>query len=71
MKISVIEPITPAWNHMVRILFKPFDFKKWLALGFCVFLPRVENKGEAQAILGRIKPVQHNLRKPKLGLKRT
>ncbi len=38
MNISVTNPITPAWNHMVRILFKPFAFKKWLALGFCAFL---------------------------------
>jgi hypothetical protein len=36
--ISPIDPISPAWNHMVRILFKPFAFKKWLALGFCAFL---------------------------------
>jgi len=45
MKISVIEPITPAWNHMVRILFKPFDFKKWLALGFCAFLATCGEQG--------------------------
>ena len=38
MQISALDPITPAWNHMVRILFKPFAFKKWLALGFCAFL---------------------------------
>jgi hypothetical protein len=38
MHISAVDPITPAWNHMVRILFKPFAFKKWLALGFCAFL---------------------------------
>jgi hypothetical protein len=38
MNISVIDPIGSAWNHMVRILFKPFAFKKWLALGFCAFL---------------------------------
>ena len=36
--ISVTDPITPAWNYMVRILFKPFSLKKWLALGFCAFL---------------------------------
>ncbi len=36
--ISAIEPMSPAWNHMVRICFKPFSFKKWLALGFCAFL---------------------------------
>ncbi len=38
MKISVADPIAPAWNHMVRICFQPFSFKKWLALGFCAFL---------------------------------
>ena len=40
MKISAIEPISPAWDKMVHILFKPFDFKKWLVLGFCAFLAR-------------------------------
>jgi hypothetical protein len=43
--ISVVEPITPAWNHMVRILFKPFAFKKWLALGFCAFLAQCGEQG--------------------------
>ena len=47
MKISVIDPITPAWNHMVRILFKPFAFKKWLALGFCAFLAQCGDSGGA------------------------
>jgi len=45
MNISVINPITPAWNHMVRILFKPFAFKKWLALGFCAFLAQCGDQG--------------------------
>ena len=45
MNISVIDPITPAWNHMVRILFKPFAFKKWLALGFCAFLAQCGEQG--------------------------
>lgn len=45
MNISVSEPITPAWNHMVRILFKPFQFKKWLALGFCAFLAQCGEQG--------------------------
>ena len=44
-KISVIDPITPAWNHVVRILFKPFEFKKWLALGFCAFLAQCSEGG--------------------------
>jgi hypothetical protein len=45
MNISAINPITPAWNHMVRILFKPFAFKKWLALGFCAFLAQCGEQG--------------------------
>ena len=43
--ISVIDPITPAWNHMMRILFKPFAFKKWLLLGFCAFLSQCGEAG--------------------------
>ena len=38
MQISPISPIAPAWHRMVRILFKPFDITKWMALGFCAFL---------------------------------
>ena len=30
---------------MVRILFKPFAFKKWLALGFCAFLAQCGEQG--------------------------
>ncbi|MFT4593404.1 MAG: hypothetical protein ACI9JK_001116 [Phycisphaerales bacterium] len=44
-KISVVDPITPAWNHMVLILFKPFEFKKWLTLGFCAFLSQCSEGG--------------------------
>lgn len=45
MKISAIEPISPAWNKMVHILFKPFDFQKWLVLGFCAFLAQCGESG--------------------------
>jgi len=45
MNISVFDPLTPAWNHMVRILFKPFAFKKWCALGFCAFLAQCGQQG--------------------------
>ena len=44
-QISVTDPIAPAWNHMVRILFKPFLFKKWIALGFCAFLSQCGEQG--------------------------
>ena len=38
MNPSVIEPISPAIEHTKRVLFDPFDFGKWLRLGFCAFL---------------------------------
>jgi len=47
-RISAIDPIGPAWNRMVLILFKPFQFKKWLLLGFCAFLAQCgEGGGQA------------------------
>ena len=45
MKISAIEPILLAWDKMVHILFKPFDFHKWLVLGFCAFLAQCGENG--------------------------
>jgi hypothetical protein len=47
--ISAVDPIAPAWDHMVRILFKPFAFKKWLALGFCAFLAQCSTQGGGNA----------------------
>ncbi|HEX7011038.1 MAG TPA: zinc ribbon domain-containing protein [Phycisphaeraceae bacterium] len=38
MNISAIEPISRAWDTMVRVLFKPMEVRKWLTLGFCAFL---------------------------------
>jgi hypothetical protein len=38
MQISVIDPIGRAFERMSLVLFKPFDFSKWLILGFCAFL---------------------------------
>lgn len=38
MKPSVIEPINPAIERTKKVLFQPFDFGKWLRLGFCAFL---------------------------------
>ncbi len=36
--VSVIAPLQFAWDHTRRILFEPFDFKKWLVIGFSCFL---------------------------------
>jgi len=38
VSLSVIDPIEPAFARTKRILFQPFDFGKWLRLGFCAFL---------------------------------
>jgi hypothetical protein len=47
MNISPADPIGPAWNRMVNILFRPFDFTKWLLLGFCAFLAHCGEGGGA------------------------
>ena len=45
MTISVTDPITPAWNRMVGMLFRPFDARKWFTLGFCAFLAMLGEGG--------------------------
>jgi len=35
---SVVRPLSPAIERMKRMLFRPFDFSKWLAIGFCSWL---------------------------------
>jgi hypothetical protein len=36
--LSLIEPLTVAFQRTKRILFEPFSVSKWLRLGFCAFL---------------------------------
>jgi hypothetical protein len=38
MNIAFFEPLNRAWERMKRILWQPFDFKKWLVLGFSAWL---------------------------------
>lgn len=38
MSVSAGNAVTPAFENMVRICFKPFDLKKWFVLGFAAFL---------------------------------
>ncbi|MFP4381494.1 MAG: hypothetical protein ACLFUS_13415 [Candidatus Sumerlaeia bacterium] len=45
MQISVLDPLSRALNRMTSILFKPFDFQKWLLLGFCSFLAALGRDG--------------------------
>lgn len=37
-KIEIFEPFGAAFETMKRILFQPFDFTKWLVIGFAAFL---------------------------------
>ncbi len=36
--LSVTSPVSPALERVRAVLFAPFDFAKWLKLGFCAFL---------------------------------
>ncbi len=36
--VSVIDPISPAFERVRKILFRPFDIGKWFTLGFCAWL---------------------------------
>ena len=38
ISISVIDPISQAIEKTKQILFNPFDWKKWFAIGFCAWL---------------------------------
>lgn len=38
VRVSVIDPISPAIEHVKTILFKPFDIGRWFAIGFCAWL---------------------------------
>ncbi|MBW8042235.1 MAG: hypothetical protein FVQ85_19855 [Planctomycetes bacterium] len=37
-QISVIDPISPAFERVKTILFRPFDLGKWFVIGFCAWL---------------------------------
>ena len=45
MKISVINPISPAIERTKLVLFRPFDLGKWFKLGFCAFLATLGEGG--------------------------
>lgn len=45
MKISVVDPVSPAIERTKLILFRPFDLGKWFKLGFCAFLASLGEGG--------------------------
>jgi hypothetical protein len=38
MHIAYAAPLGRAWNRMITALFRPFDLRKWLVMGFTAFL---------------------------------
>jgi hypothetical protein len=44
-RISVIDPIGPAIEHVRLMLFKPFVLSKWFIIGFCAWLAQLGKGG--------------------------
>ena len=44
-RISVIDPIGQAIEHVRLMLFRPFDLSKWLIVGFCAWLAQLGQGG--------------------------
>jgi hypothetical protein len=44
-EISVTEAIEPAYDRVKRMLFQPFDFTKWILIGFCAWLAGLGESG--------------------------
>lgn len=47
-EISVAEPVTPAYERVKTMLFKPFDLGKWITIGFCAWLAGLGESGGFQ-----------------------
>jgi hypothetical protein len=43
--INVVEPISPALEHVKRMLFQPFNLGKWFIIGFCAWLAGLGERG--------------------------
>ncbi len=46
-QISVVEPLSPALEHVKKMLFQPFDIGKWFVIGFCTWLAGLGESGGA------------------------
>jgi hypothetical protein len=44
-KIEIFKPFGEAFELMKKILFQPFDFKKWLVIGFAAWLANLAGSG--------------------------
>jgi hypothetical protein len=44
-EITVTDAIEPAYERVKQMLFRPFDFSKWIILGFCAWLAGLGESG--------------------------
>ncbi|MCU0693443.1 MAG: hypothetical protein MUF54_18790 [Polyangiaceae bacterium] len=44
-RMNVTDTLAPAWQHMTRMLFRPFELGKWFALGLMVFMEMLGQTG--------------------------
>ncbi len=44
-RVSVLDPLGPAIEHVKTVLFRPFDLQRWLAIGFCAWLAELGSGG--------------------------
>jgi len=54
--VSVIDPISPAFERVRTILFRPFDLVKWLTIGFCAWLAYLGKGGGQNLNFGKHGP---------------
>jgi hypothetical protein len=60
-EISVTEPIEPAYDRVKRMLFKPFNFGRWITIGFCAWLAGLGEAGSGGSF-NSSNPAFHNHR---------
>lgn len=49
---GVVSPLSAAWEHTLRLLFRPFDPARWLAIGFTAWLASLGNGSLGSGVQG-------------------
>ncbi len=59
-QISVVEPLSPAFERVKQMLFQPFDIGKWFVIGFCAWLAQLGESGGSANFNGNNFNGNHN-----------
>ena len=51
-EINVVEPVSPAFERVKLMLFRPFDLGKWFVIGFCAWLAYLGEAGSGPGFGG-------------------